>query len=104
MKKLGLLALALVWAVPAFAQNVTTSSTAVGGHGSHAHTVSIPDKADQDTTRQDWGYGVKSEIVVYESPTAWAEEVRVDTSYDVQNRETRAFVVVKTNLWQALKG
>lgn len=104
MKKLLLLAVMAFMASPVFAQTVTTSPTNVPGHGSHSHTVNIPDDKDTDTTRQDWGYGVKSEVVVYESPTAWVDEVRVDTSYDIENRETRVFAVVKTNLWQALQG
>lgn len=104
MKKLFALAVMAVMAGPAFAGTVTTSPTAVGGHGSHAHTVNVPDDKDSDTTRQDWGYGVKSEVVVYESDSSWAEEVRVDTSYDIENRETRVFAVVKTNLWDVLKG
>ena len=43
-------------------------------------------------------------MVVYKSGNPWIEEVSVDTRYDIENLETRMFVVAHVDLWDVLKG
>lgn len=91
--------LSMMLATPAFAQNT-------GNTFFHSH--SIPDEAfvdtDTDTQRQDWGYGLGTDIVVYESKNPLIESVEVQGRYDIENRETRVFGVVKVNLYEVLGG
>jgi len=105
MKKLVMVILGLfVFHGLSMAGEATTSSTVVGGHGSHDHKVDIPEFTDTDTQRQDWGYGVGLDTVVYSGSNPMLEEVRIDTRYDIENRETRVFAVAKVDLFSLIKG
>ena len=89
MKKAVILAVMLLVSVPAFA---------------HSPLYAIPSEAysDNDTQRQPWGYGLGVDTVVYRGNSPLLDEVRVDTRYDIENRETRVFGVVKIDLFSYL--
>ena len=92
MKKVALLALMLGMVSPAFAE-VTTSGTATPSHTAlHTHTVDID-------TRDAFSYGVGADVVVYRSTSSLLDEVRIDGRYNVDTRETTAFLVAKVDLF-----
>ena len=99
MKKLVMMLVMLGMASPLWAETVTTSSTAVAGHGSHSHTVSIPDAEKGDS---DIKAGVGADVVVYRGNTPLLDEVRVDYRYDINNDEHSVFGVVKVDLFDYL--
>lgn len=95
MKKVAVLAIMLSLASPAFAE-VTTSGTATPSHTAlHTHTVDID-------TRDEFSYGVGADVVVYRSNNSLLDEVRVDGRYNVDTRETTAFLVAKVDLYDYL--
>lgn len=97
MKKLFVFVLLLI-ASPAMAHTVTTSGTATPSHTAlHTHTVTIDDK---DTTRQEFGYGVGADVVLYQPYKYGVDEIVAEGRYDIENRETRVFVVARINPWE----
>ena len=66
----------------------------------------VPDAAfiDNDTQRLDWGYGVGLDTVVYRSDKPYLQQVKVETRYDIENRETRVFAVAQVDLFSLLGG
>ena len=102
MKKLIVFVGLMFVASPVFAEN--TGNTLF-------HSHSIPNSAftdevgtDFNTQRQEFGYGVGADVVVYKSPSKWLDAVEVQGRYDVALRETRVFAVAKIDLWDAIKG
>lgn len=95
MKKLMMIVALMLVSVSAYAENTGTTFF-------HNHT--IPDSAfvDKDTQRQDFGYGVGADVVVFKSGSNWIEEITVEPRYDIELRETRVFGVVRVDLWDAL--
>lgn len=92
MKKIALLALMLAISMPALA-SVTTTGTATPSHTAlHTHDVDIE-------TRDAFSYGVGADVVVYRSTSSLLDEVRLDGRYNVDTRETTAFLVAKVDLF-----
>lgn len=56
------------------------------------------------TDRQEWGYGIGADVVVYKSSNPLFSEVTIEPRYDIENRETRVFGIVRVDLFEALKG
>ena len=101
MKKLVMFAVMLFVSSPLWAGTVETSGTVVPNHTDpHTHTVEVSDQQDQD---QPFGYGVGLDTVVYSGTNPLLEEVRVDTRYDIENQETRVFLVAKVDIFSYLK-
>ena len=94
MKKLVCMFGMLLFCMPVMAETVETSSASIPGHGSHSHFVSVP--------RDDFSYGLGADVVVYHGNNPLLDEVRVDTRYDIDNRETSVFGVVKVDLFDYL--
>lgn len=92
MKKLVMMALMLSVVSPVFAE-VTTSGTATPSHTAlHTHSVDID-------TRDAFSYGVGTDVVVYRSTSSLLDELRLDGRYNVDTRETTAFLVAKVDLF-----
>lgn len=81
-------------------------SCGVAMAGECASCVNCPSitDTDTDTTRQEWGYGVGLDTVVYRSDKAYLQQVTVETRYDIENRETRVFAVAQVDLFSLLGG
>lgn len=101
MKKVSLFvvgAFSLFLTSNVMAEVVNTSGTATPSHSAtHSHSVDLGDNDEA------FGYGVGADVVVYKSGHPLAEEVRIDTRYDIENEETRVFGVVKVNLFDYLQ-
>lgn len=98
MKKVALIVALMLVSTLAYAESTGTTLW---------HKHSIPDEAfdlGPDTQRQDFGYGVGADVVVFQSSNPLFESVEVQGRYDIELRETRVFGVVKVNLWEALGG
>lgn len=98
MKKVALIVALMLVSTLAYAESTGTTLW---------HKHSIPDEAfdlGPDTQRQDFGYGVGADVVVFKSGSNWIEEVTIEPRYDIELRETRVFGVVRVDLWDALKG
>lgn len=90
MKKLlPLLAIAMLMSAPAFAFadiNNTYNTTNVS----------------QTIEQNDFAGGLGADFVVYESPSPWAENVKVEYKYDIENDANSVYGVVTVNIWDAL--
>ena len=53
---------------------------------------------DNNTQRQAWGYGIGADIVVAKPDKFGIKEITVEPRYDINNRETRVFVVARIDL------
>lgn len=98
-KLVVLIAVGLVISVPAFAES--TGSTAIPSHGSHSHT--IPDSAfvDNNTVRDEFGYGIGADVVLYKPAKYGIDEVVAEARYDVGRQETTVMAVVRIDPWKA---
>lgn len=81
----------LLWTSNAFAYDQTYNYYPV-----HHDRVLIPDVAP---TRVPVSEGFGADVVIYKNPSLHLDEVRIDGRYNIERRETTAYVVAKVDLF-----
>ena len=76
---------------------------AVATASAHEPLYSIPNEAfvDNNTQRQEFGYGIGADVVVLKTGNPLVQEITIEPRYDIENRETRVFGVVRVDLFEA---
>lgn len=84
-----------------FTSNATAYDQTYSYFPVHHDRVLIP---DAKPTRVPFSEGIGADVVVYKNRSLYLDELRIDGRYNIEHRETTAYVVAKVDLFDWFAG